>query len=477
MKTPLIGDRSYYRGVLTIGLPVALQSLLTTSAGIVDTMMISSLGEIAVAAVGLCTQFASLMMAAYYGFCNGGVIFFAQYWGAKNDRGIRKAYGLMLSCMMFFGLLFGLTAILAPEFIMQVYTDKASIQQAGAPYLRIVGFYYPLQVLAFAMSALLRSTERVRVPLYASIAALATNTGLNWVLIYGNLGMPALGIQGAAIATLCSGVVNVAVIAVACLVQRNAYIFSFKEHFGWSRDFLKQFFSKSAFMVCNEVFMGIGNMILNIIMGRQPESALAALAVFRVIEGLVFSFFKGFDSAAAVMVGKQVGSGNHVQGYTDAKRFVLLCPMATFLLCLLLQPLRGSLLGLFNLGGEALSYGMSMLLVYTVFVTLRTCNWISNDCFRAGGDSAFGTIVEIVCLYCVTIPALSIGAALQLPFMAMFCLMYLDDVVRIGLILWYVNSGRWIKPVTVEGVTALPTFHDVMREHGHRIGKRRQEAA
>lgn len=472
MKTPLLGNRTFYDGVLRIGLPVALQNLLISSAGIVDTLMISTQGETAVAAVGLCAQFMSLLFSAYFGFCHGGVIFVAQYWGANNKQGICRTYGLMISCMMFFGLLFGALAVLAPQAIMQVYTDKAPIQQAGALYLSIVGFNYPLQVLAYGMSALLRATERVRIPLYASIASLLTNTALNWVLIYGQLGFPALGIAGAAIATLISGVVNLGFIVVACLWDRNPYLFRFSEHFRWNKAFLKQFFAKSSFIVGNEAAMGVGNMILNAIIGRQPAAALAALAVFRVVEGLVFAFFRGFTSAAAVMVGKQVGSGNHLQGYTDAKRFVLLCPAVTLLVCLLIQPFRAGLLGLFSLSGEALYYGMNILAIYTVFATLRSCNWISNDCFRAGGDSSFGTILEIVCLYSFTLPALGLGAALHLPFLAMYCLMYLDDVVRFGVVLWRVNSGRWLKPVTDEGRAALPDFRALLVSHGHRLGRR-----
>nr|WP_122012675.1 MATE family efflux transporter [Maliibacterium massiliense] len=466
MKTALRGDRSFYSGVLRIGLPVALQNLLISSASIIDTLMISSQGENAVAAMGMCAQFALLMFSAYFGFCHGGVIFIAQYRGARNKEGICRTYGLMFSTMMFFGLLFGAMAIFAPQVVMQLYTDKTAIQQIGVAYLRIVGFSYPLQVLAYAMSALLRATERVRIPLYASIASLLTNALLNWVLIYGRFGLPAMGVRGAAIATLAAGAVNVSLILLACLQSRNPYLFRVREHFRWTKAFLKQFFVKSAFIVGNEMAMGTGNMLLNAIIGRQPAPALAALAVFRVIESMVFSFFKGFTSAAAVMVGKQVGSGNHLQGYTDAKRFVLLCPAVTLLVCLLILPFRAGLLGLFHLSGQAQYYGMHILLMYTVFATLRSCNWISNDSFRAGGDSAFGTILEFICLYCFTLPALALGSALHLPFLAMFGLMFLDDAVRIGIVLWRVNSGRWIKPVTKQGRVALPAFHALLARGG-----------
>lgn len=468
MRTPLRGDKTFFRGVAAIGLPVALQNLLTTSASMVDTMMIGSQGETAVAAVGLCAQFSMLMMTAYYGFANGGTLFYAQCWGAKDEKGICRAYGLALTCSMFFALLFGAAAVLAPEFILRIYTDKVVIQQAGLDYLRIIGFSFPFQVLAILMSSLLRSIEKVKVPLYASILSLVTNTFLNWVLIYGKFGFPALGVVGAAIGTLAANIVNVAVLYIYCFRDKGSYLLRVRDHFRWNLPFVRQYFSKSMVIVANEASMGVSQMLLNIIIGRQDESAIAALAVFRVLEGLVFAFFKGMTNAAAVIVGKQVGAGEHVGGYTDGKRFALYCPAITLGICLVMLPFRRQLLGIFGLGEQALLYGMQMLLFYTLAATLRTCNWICNDCYRAGGDPVFGTVLETIVVYCITIPATALaGMAFHAPFIVVFMCMYADDFVRLPIVLRHMASGKWLKPVTPEGRAALPAFHEEMRRHGH----------
>ncbi len=463
MKTNLLGDRSFFSAVTRLGIPVALQSLLASSASMVDTIMLGSQGELAVAAIGICAQYTMLMFSAFFGFCHGGSIFIAQYWGAKDEQGICKSYGLMQSCMVFIGLLFGVVAIFTPRFIMAVYTDKLSIQQVAIPYLRIVGFSLPLQVLAFAISTLLRSTEQVKPPLYASIASLLTNTVINWLLIYGQFGLPKLGVTGAAIGTLVSSIVNIGVLLVYCLKDRGGFAIRIREHYGWSFSFVKQFFQKSIFIVCNEVGAGVANMLINIILGRQNAAAIAALAVFRVLESFIFTFFKGLTNASAVMVGKQVGAGAHVAGYTDAKRFALLVPLCTLAVCLVILPFRTPLLGLFGLGAQATSYCAGMLLIYTVTGTVRSCNWICNDCFRAGGDSMYGTLLELGCIFFLSIPALAVGGLVcQLPFLAVFALIYVDDFARVVLMLRRVNSGRWVKPVTEEGQATLPGFHRLM---------------
>ena len=151
-------DWGYFlKHIAIIAVPVALQNLLTTTGSMVDTIMLASIGEKAVGAVGLCAQFSSLMFAGYWGFVGGGMLFFSQYWGARDHDGITRSYGMTLLFMMTVGVLFACLAIFAPEFVMGVYTDKPEIQKIGISYLRIVGFAYPLQVIAMAASALLRS--------------------------------------------------------------------------------------------------------------------------------------------------------------------------------------------------------------------------------------------------------------------------------------------------------------------------------
>ena len=193
---------SFLKLMMAIAFPVALQNLLSTTAGMVDTIMIGSMGELAVAAVGICSQISSLFFSCYWGFAGGAMLFFAQYWGARNEKGINQTFGVTFIFMTIVGSLFAVTAVTNPAFMLGIYTDKEHIIQMGAPYIRIVGFAYPLQVFAVLVSFFMRATERVKAPLFCSIASLLVNFALNWVLIYGRFGAPKMGVAGAAIATV-----------------------------------------------------------------------------------------------------------------------------------------------------------------------------------------------------------------------------------------------------------------------------------
>ena len=175
--------KPFLKNLAIIAVPVALQNLLTTTGSMIDTMMIAPLGETSVGAVGLCAQFSSLLFSCYWGFVGGGMLFISQYWGARDDDGIDRSYGMMMMCLLTVGVVFTCLALFAPELVMRLYTDKTVFQQVGVEYLRIVGAAYIFQILSVGMSALLRSTERVRIPLYASIASVAANIGLNWGFI------------------------------------------------------------------------------------------------------------------------------------------------------------------------------------------------------------------------------------------------------------------------------------------------------
>ena len=454
-----LGDRTFFRRLFSIAFPIAMQNLLVNSSTMIDTMMIGTLGETSVAATGLSSQYAALFFTAFFGFTSGGIMFFSQYWGNKNIKGIQQAYGLAFTCMLIVGFIFGGMASFFPQTVLGVYTDKQEIIGIGVKYLRVIGVIFPMQAVSMAISSLLRSTERVRIPLVASVAAQCTNVFGNWLLIFGNWGFPKLGITGAAIGTVAGAIVNVAVLYICCVKTGDSIAIRFREQFGWPIAFIKLYFIKCAPIIANEMLYGVGQLGINIVMGRQAAEGIAALAVFRVVERIIFAFFSGFTNTSAVIVGKQIGAGELRNGYRDAKRLAFLCPAATFLICMLILPIRSPLLGMFGLGGASRELGMSMLAIYAAAGSLRTCNYIINDTYRASGETVFGTVIELSCLFLITLPSVWLsGIVFGAPYIAVFSLIFIDDLVRLPIVLWYLRSGRWVKPVTEEGRQALPEF-------------------
>ena len=274
-----------------IAIPVALQNLLTTTGSMVDTVMLATLGEKTVGAVGLCAQFTSLMFSCYWGFVGGGMLFFSQFWGAQDHENIRRSYGITLTAIMSVGILFSLLALLFPEAVMHLYTSSVPISQIGVQYLKIVGFAFPLSI------------EQVRIPLAAGIVSVVTNCVCNYILIFGKLGLPAMGVRGAALGTVIAAVVNVLVLLAAVKKYHIPYITEIRSHFRWNKALFSQYMTKSMPIIANELGIGIGNMMIAVVLGHQADEAIAATAVFRTLEGVIIAFFSGFSNAATVLVG------------------------------------------------------------------------------------------------------------------------------------------------------------------------------
>ena len=453
--------KSFILRVAVIAIPVALQNLLSTTGSMVDTMMIARLGETAVGAVGLCAQFSTLMLAAYWGFVGGGMLFISQYWGAQDEDGICRSYGLIWTCIMTVGVIFAGFAVLAPDLIMRLYTDKTAIQEVGISYLRIAGFAYPLQLFSIAASTLLRATEKVRIPLYAAIASVFTNIFLNWVFIYGNLGCPAMGVRGAAYATVCAAAMNLAVIFISCAVIRYPYLFRFRAHFRWVGSKTREFFARCYPIIINEVFIGIGYMVINVVLGRQSEQTIAALAVFRTMEGLIIGFFAGFSSASSVLVGKATGAGELDDAYGKARRIIPLCVLTIAVAAVPINLLKPGFLRVMSLSGQSFEIASYLILVFTMVAVIRMGNWCMNDTFRSSGDAVTGTVLEVVFMYVMVIPVVCLaGLKFKVSIYILFPLVYCDEIIRFVIMLIHLHSGKWIRPVTDQGRSVLPEFRE-----------------
>ena len=404
------------------------------------------------------------MFACYWGFVGGGMLFFSQYWGAKDDDGINRAYGVTLLLhddgrpRCFCGL-----ATLAPQLVMRVYTDKTAIQEIGVRYLRVVGFAYPLQMLlnghvrASALDGAGQNPD-VRRALFPSRRTLFS-TGCSFTA---SLGLPALGIQGAAVATVMAASGERTGHMRRFRAARSMRIFSASASISAGRaNSCGEYFRKCFFILCNELMIGVGNMVINIVLGRQSEQAIAATAVFRTLEGFIIGFFAGFSNASSVLVGKEIGAGNLDEAYERAKRLILMCASAILLACLFLIAVHEPLLHVMSLQGESYRIGVGMLLIYCVAAVIRMSNWTHNDTFRASGDATYGTVLEICFMYAMVLPAVCLtGLKLHAPFLVIFACCYIDEPVRLVLMLRHLYTGRWVRPVTPQGQAALAEFRE-----------------
>ena len=462
-----LGDRPFWRVTLTLALPVAIQNVLTSSFQLVDTMMVSRLGDVTLSAVGMAAQWGWLGFVMIFGLCSGMSVFVSQYWGIKDLKGIRRVLGIGILSSLVFSLVFLLVAFFAPGWVLRLFNKDAAVIAVGCQYLRIVCFSYPAVALTNILSVVLRNTERVKLPMYVSMCTTIANAIVDYGLIFGKFGLPELGVRGAALATCISAWLGPMLILVFSAIEKNMLIGPVKELLAFGPKNLKLFFSRATPVILNEFLWALGILVLNIIYSNQGYEYYAGMTIFRTFADLAFAFFVGLGNACVIMVGKSIGQGKIARGIADARRFSVLTPLAGLLIGLVTIALRHPLISIFATGDSLSELTLHTALTVTVFCSLeqmlRNIPYVQVvGVFRSGGDTLHGMLYDLGSLWLVGIPAALIAAhVFHAPFLAVVIAAYLcEDIPKTILCLWHFTSLRWVMPVTPEGREGLKKYKE-----------------
>ena len=216
-------DRKFLSNMLKIALPIMIQNLVTSSLNMADTIMVGKLGEVEIAAVGIANQYFFLFTMILTGLCGGCSVFISQYWGKKDFTNIKRMLGLGLVSALFVSIVFMAAGFFSPETIISLFNKESIVIDLGGKYLLIVLFSYIFTAVTFVYGYSLRSIGNTVAPLVVNIAALLCNVFFNYVLIFGKLGAPALGVEGAAIATLIARVLEAIILVILVYLDKGVF--------------------------------------------------------------------------------------------------------------------------------------------------------------------------------------------------------------------------------------------------------------
>jgi len=447
-------DLSFYKKMLKLAIPIALQNMLSACAVLVDTAMVSSLGNVSISAVSVSGRWNFILELFLFGFCAGAAALIAQYWGMQDKPAIRRTYLVtLLSAGACSTLLLIATRFWTPQ-MLRVFTDEAAVVEAAGPYLRILAFGEIFLSVSMVTNLANRSVGEVRIPFIASTVSVLINVLFNYGLIYGNLGMPALGLRGAAIATLISQICQCCLTIGLTLAKKSPILPVLGEKLGIDLAFFKKYIKICLPVILNEGLWGLGNSAYAAVLARQGSDNYAAYAIFNNVTELVFVFFVGVCSACGILLGHVVGAGDLEEGYKVGKRAMLLTPVMGLVLGIGLMLVKNPILAVFPMESEATRQLVSDLL--TLYCTILPLHNIAYTAvvgvFRPGGDTRIGLILDCVCQYLLGIPLVFVlGMVVKIPFLWLVAAMYLsEDIVKTVFCFFYFRSKRWIRRLTVE---------------------------
>lgn len=442
-------DRSFYRSLVTLAVPISLQNLVTFAVSFADNVMIGSLGDDAISGVYIGGQLQSVLQMFVGGIEGAILILAAQYWGKKDTQSIRKVVSIGIKFALAVGLLSSLVAVLFPQWVIRAFTTEPGVIQEGAAYVQIVGFTYLFFSVSQVMIAAMRSVETARIGLYISCMALVINVCLNYVFIFGHFGFPTMGVRGAALATLVSRILEMCVGVGYVFFVDKKLRFGLKDLLHTDLQLLRDFIRYGLPVIGGQVVWAINSLANTKILGYYSAGVIAAASITGMLHNLVYVWMNGMSSAVGIITGKTVGAGQYekMKEYSKTVQMIflfvgLISGAAVFLA-------RDGFISLYNASPEAQAYSRQFINVISVTI-IGTCYQAAClfGLVKSGGDISFVFKNDTIFVFLVVIPSSLLAMWLGAPPWVVFACLKCDQILKCFVAIVKINRYNWMKNLT-----------------------------
>lgn len=436
----------FFISVLSLAVPVALQSMLQSSFSIVDQVMIGQLGSVSVAAVGIAGKFAWIFSVLVSAVGAVAGIMISQYLGQKNKFEVRRSFNINLILSMAIALIFTALCFLFPERIMELYTKDALTVKVASSYLRIIGGTFVPMAGATLLSTLFRCVEKADLPLYASIFSALLNTFLNYILIFGKCGFSELGADGAAIATLISQWANFFIMFVM-IKKCSSHLNLSKEEKKERTEFNLKQYKKILFpiLVC-EFAWSLGENVYVAIYGHLGTDSAAAMTLINPVQGILIGALSGISQAASIIVGKKLGNKSYDRAYSESKRLMLYGLVGSLLLCVSVIAVSGLYVEIYRVDEQVKLLTKQILFAFALISPFKVLNMIlGGGIIRSGGKTKYAMIIDLIGTwgFGVTLGLFS-AFVLKLSVPFVYFILSLEEIIRFLISLYVFKTKRWM---------------------------------
>ena len=447
----VMSAKSFTIWALQLSLPIMLQNLIDTLVNSADTIMLGYVDQTAMAASSLANEFVFVLSCFYYGLTTGTSVMCAQYYGKGDKKTLDRIIGLALKVTILISILFFLLGFLFPGTIMRIFTNSEPTIEAGITYLRVVSISFLFNGISKVYIGAIRSIGKVVFPSVCCVVSLATNVFFNAAFIFGFGFFPKLGLIGVAVGTVIARAVETCLcICYSCAAKeakiRVKYLFS--KAGVLFNDFMKICLPS----VGNDIIWALATSVFAIILGHIGDDIVAANAVAIMIVNIGAIATRGFANATTIIIGQTLGKNEKETAKIYAKRMILLTLAVAVLGCILMIILRPFILKFYadKLTETALSYLGIMIFMTTYRLIgegINTC--LICGCFRGGGDTRYGLIMDIIMMWCVALPIMAIAAyVLKLPPIWVYFAMTLDELEKMPFIFIRYKKYKWLNNIT-----------------------------
>ena len=449
--------RNLYKWVLLLALPMALQNIITFSVGLTDNIMVGSLGELALSGVYVANQLQNILQMLVIGLGAAITVLAVQYWGKRDTDSVKTIIGIAIKFSIGAGLLFFIATLFFPVQILRIFTNEEKVITEGLKYMNIIRFTYIFFSITQVLIASMRCVERVKIGMYVSIVTFFVNVSLNWILIFGHFGAPALGIRGSATATLIARILETIIMIVYVRFIDDKLHLRFKDLLRSNFVLLKDFFRYGLPVVSGDVLWGINIAVQGAIIGRLGETALASVSISTVVFSMIGVAVYGTAGASAIIIGQTVGSGDYDRVKQYAKKLQILFIIIGVISGLVLFVAKDYILLLYNVSGSTIIMATQFLTVLSITMVGTSYQMSSlTGIVRPGGSIYFVLVNDLIFVWLVVIPSALLAAFVfhASPLIVFICLKS-DQILKCGVAVVKVNRFKWIRNLTRESVSVI----------------------
>ena len=441
----------FYHKLFHIGIPVLIQQIVSIGLNLVDTIMVGRVSENALAAVGAANQIYFIYSIVIFGIFSGASVYAVQYWGIRDLASLRKVLGIDYMMSILTALPTMALAWLAAPQLMLLFSDEPEVVALGVSYLHIVSFSYPFAAFSFVISYSSRAVQDLKAPTAINAAAIAINIILNYGLIYGHLGMPQLGVEGAAIATLTARILECIAMHISVHCRKSHPLKAgLREMCGFSREMYKNVMVTAVPVIITEGLWALSVSMIFAAYGRISASALAIVQIAVTVTDFFQAVYFAVGNAAAVIIGESLGQGRRNRAWRYSTYIMKITWVLNILMTLIIIFMRQPIADIYDFDASTTELLMKALLVYAIALTPKMLAYMTIcGILRAGGDTLFCMYMDVAFNMGLQVPLAFFGVlVLHLPLHWAIALVTVADFLKVFFCYQRYYSKKWLNVIT-----------------------------